>query len=146
MKYNTRILLDQAKLKARVARLCEKGACVELTEMSARSLSQNAYLHVLIGIVAMESGVSMEYAKRQYFKLLANRTLFVRVKHDNLLGEDVEMLRSSASLSTEEMTQAIDRFKTWAASNDIILPNSQDRELCKQAEVEISKWQRQYEI
>ena len=146
MKYNTAQAYDRMKFLARAQALADKGACVDLSEMTSRSLSQNAYLHLLIGIVAMEGGVSLEYAKTEYFKRLANRTLFVRTRHDKFKGEDVEALRSTASLSKEEMTEAIDKFKTWASMQGIILPNSQDRELAKQIEVEISRYKRQYEI
>ena len=119
---------------------------MELSEIGNRSLSQNAYLHLLIGIVAMEVGETLEYAKTEYFKRLANPSLFVEAHRDKLTGRETERLRSSAQLTKEQMTEAIDKFKKWAATQGIFLPNSQDRELCKMAEVELSKWQRQYEI
>ena len=53
MKYNLSTEFDRQTFLTKAKALADKGACVELTEMTSRSLSQNAYLHLLIGIVAM---------------------------------------------------------------------------------------------
>lgn len=146
MKYNTAIALDNMRFRDRAESLAAKGACVELTEITGRSLSQNSYLHLLLGIVAMETGVSLEYAKQVYLKRYAARGLFELTTNDKKLKTTIISYRSTAELTKEEMTEAIDKFKTWCADElHINLPNSQDKELLKQAEVELGRWQRQFE-
>lgn len=61
-------------------------------------------------------------------------------------GETVQMLRSTSALTKEEMSTAIDRFKKWAAQYEIYLPNPGDNELAKQAEIEIYRYQRVWDI
>lgn len=75
----------------------------KLTDKSRRSLSQNAYLHAILGVLALETGNSLEVVKREIYKKKINPDLFVRVKHDPLLGE-IEEVRSSRDLTKEEMS------------------------------------------
>ena len=58
----------------------------------------------------MQTGNTMEYVKREYFKRSCNPELFVRTAYDKLAKRDVERLRSSRDLDTGEMTTAIERF------------------------------------
>ena len=81
-----------------------------------RTLSQNSYLHLLIAYVAARIGVTPEYCKRHYFKLTANKELFPIKEHrDNYSGITYETLPSTANLTKEQMSEAIDRFRNWAA-------------------------------
>ena len=77
MQYNLATDLDQERFVNRANALLQKGVVVELTEKTFRSPNQNRYLHLLIGVVAMDTGVGLEYAKREYFKKLVNRDIFV---------------------------------------------------------------------
>lgn len=123
---------------ARVDNLIEKSAVVELTQKTFRSPNQNRYLHLLIGVVAMDTGVGLEYAKREYFKKLVNKDLFTIKKLDKFAGE-IEDLRSSADLTIEEMSMAIDRFKRWGAENGIYMPNPEDTAILKDIEIEMGR-------
>ena len=120
--------------------LLEKGAVVEVTEKSLRTKSQNAYLHLLIGIVALETGNTLEYAKEVYFKRLCNRDLFVVTMTDSLAGH-IELTRSSADLTKAQMSTAIDRFKRWGSENGIYLPDADDDTAIRQASVEMGRHQ-----
>lgn len=143
MTYNLASELDRSKFNARAKALLEKGGIVTLEEKVVRSLSQNAYLHLLIGVVAMEVGTTLEDAKATYFKRICNRELFEVTFRDRLLGETRTTLRSSASLSKEEMSSAIDRFKRWAAENGIYMPEPGDEQLLALIRYEMDK-QRNY--
>lgn len=138
MTYDLSTAYDRQRFETRVRNLVGKGAAVELTEKAVRSLNQNAYLHAIIGVVAMETGNTLDYAKAEYFKRLVNPSLFVLEKDDKLAGK-VTYLRSSASLTKEEMGIAIDRFKRWAAENGIYLPEPGDKELLASIEIEMAK-------
>lgn len=141
MTYNLAQPLDKERFLARAVTLADKGAAVEMTEKVQRSLNQNAYLHAIIGAVAMECGTTLDYAKEHYFKRLVNPALFVREKQDKFLGK-TEILRSSADLTKEEMSDAIDRFKTWAAEQGMYLPAPGDKELLHYIEIEMAKMQK----
>ena len=123
---------------ARVDNLMEKGAVVELTEKVFRSPNQNRYLHLLIGIVAIETGNTLEDAKKWYFKETCNSDLF-HVQHRDKMGNYIDHIRSTAELTKEEMSMAIDRFKRWGAENGIYMPNPEDIHLLKQIEIEMGR-------
>ena len=138
MQYNLATTLDQERFINRANALLTKGVVLELTEKTFRSPNQNRYLHLLIGLVAMETGVGLEYAKREYFKRLVNKDLFVIKKSDRYAGE-IEDLRSSADLTIEEMSMAIDRFKRWGAENGFYMPNPDDTSLLREIEIEMGR-------
>lgn len=138
MQYNLATDLDQERFVNRANALLNKGVIVELTEKTFRSPNQNRYLHLLIGVVAMDTGVGLEYAKREYFKRLVNKDIFVIKKADRFAGE-IEDLRSSADLTIEEMSMAIDRFKRWGSENGFYMPNPDDTSLLKEIEIEMGR-------
>ena len=138
MQYNLATELDQERFVNRANALLQKGVVVELTEKTFRSPNQNRYLHLLIGVIAMDTGVGLEYAKREYFKKLVNRDIFVIKKSDKFAGE-IEDLRSSADLTIEEMSMAIDRFKRWGAENGFYMPNPEDTALLRDIEIEMGR-------
>lgn len=123
---------------ARVDNLMEKGAVVELTEKVFRSPNQNRYLHLLIGVVAIETGNTLEDAKKWYFKETCNSDLF-HVQHRDKMGNYIDHIRSTAELTKEEMSTAIDRFKRWGAENGIYMPNPDDASLLKAIEIEMGR-------
>ena len=142
MIYNLSTPLARERFAARANQQLQKGSVVELTEKTLRSYNQNSYLHLLIGTIAMETGVSLEYAKREYFKKLVNREIFIRKEHDRFSGE-IEIIRSSADLSVEEMRVCIDRFRMWAAEQGFYLPSPEDKDRLRDIEIEMGRM-RQY--
>lgn len=140
MIYDLSKSIDREKFKVRSNHLYSKGSVVELTEKANRSLSQNAYLHVLIGILAMDQGERMKYVKDNYYKRLVNPDIFILKKKDRFLGE-VDDLRSSADLTKEEMTISIDRLRTWASSElGCYLPSADEESLIREAEIEMQRY------
>lgn len=123
---------------SRAQALIEKGSVVEITEKTFRSRNQNSYLHLLIGVVAMETGNTLEYCKEWYFKRLCNKDLFITTCKDRFIGE-VEVIRSSADLTKEEMSMAIDRFKRWGDQNGIYMPNPGDESLLREIAIEMGR-------
>lgn len=121
--------LDRERYRRRVEALLARRALVELSEhRPRRSLSQNAYLHLLLGEFSMQVGCRLEYVKREYFKRACNAELFVRKERDRFTRQEVEVLRSSRDLDTGEMTTSIERFRNWAAEvAGIDLPDAEDR-------------------
>lgn len=139
MIYDLRNPLDGERFKKRIQRLLERGdAKVELTEKKPqRSRAQNRYLHLLLGELALQTGNTIEWVKVEYYKKCCNRDLFVTRRADKMLGS-AEVLRSSADLTTDEMTLSIERLKKWAAEGDIDLPDAEDRAWLDYIEKEIN--------
>lgn len=138
MQYNLGSQIDKQRFVTRAKALLQKGAVIELTEKAFRTPNQNRYLHLLIGIVAMETGNSLEDAKVCYFKRIVNPDIFC-IKKTDRFGNTIDVLRSSADLSQEEMSMAIDRFKKWGAENGIYMPNPDDASLLREIEIEMGR-------
>lgn len=138
MVYDLSSDFQRKSFLARMDNLMEKGAVVELTEKTFRSPNQNRYLHLLIGIVAIETGNTLEDAKKWYFKEICNPDLF-HVQHRDKMGNCIDHIRSTAELTKEEMSTAIDRFKRWGAENGIYMPNPDDASLLKAIEIEMGR-------
>ena len=138
MLYDLSSEFQRKAFLARVDNLMEKGAVVEMTEKAFRSPNQNRYLHLLIGVVAIETGNTLEDAKKWYFKETCNPDLF-HVQHRDKMGNCIDHIRSTAELTKEEMSTAIDRFKRWGAENGIYMPNPDDASLLKAIEIEMGR-------
>lgn len=139
MIYDLSKSLDREKFKLRVNHLFAQGKQVELVEKTKRSLSQNAYLHCLLGILAIDQGETIEYVKENYYKRLVNPDLFILHKEDKILGK-VEILRSSKELTKEEMSKSIDKLRNWASRElGCYLPSADEESLLYEAEMEIQR-------
>lgn len=138
MQYNLANELDKRRFMERARSLADRGRLVELTEKALRSRAQNAYLHAIIGVVAMETGNTLAYTKDTYFKRLVNPATFLVEKDDPLAGK-VTVVRSSADLTKEEMSTAIDRFKRWAYENGMYLPEPGDEALLRDIGIEMGR-------
>lgn len=127
MIYNPSNPLDVERAKLRLSNLISKGKPFELKELRAkRSLSQNAYLHLLFAHYAIETGNTIEWVKQKYFKELVNPDIFVLVVHDKYLGE-TKTIRSSADLDSGELTKCIDKFIFWCENEcGILMPRPID--------------------
>ena len=114
--FNLKNEYEIPKFKAYVNKLFKERAVVEVKKkLPNRTLAQNSYLHLLLGYFGSEYGCSLEEAKIDFYKRTCNRDLFER-KTVNKKGREVTYLRSSAELTTGEMTLSIDRFRNWSAS------------------------------
>ena len=141
MLLNLKNDLDFERFNARVEKWRRDRPVVDITEKTTRSPSQNRYLHLLIGVVAMETGVSVEYAKQHYFKRLVNRDIFRLEIEDRFVGK-TEVLRSSAELTKEEATMSIDRFKQWGREQGWYMPDANEESLLQMIEIEMGKMKR----
>lgn len=138
MLYNLQDELSRKRFSTRVKALWEKGAIVELTDKSRRTLNQNSYLHVALGCLALETGNSLEVIKQEIYKRRVNPDLYVRTKSDPVLGR-VEYLRSSRDLNKEEMSLSIDRYLRFCADNGVYVPQPGDEALLAALEYEIAR-------
>lgn len=141
MVYNLQNVLDVQNAKTRLELLVSRGCIIELTEKKQkRSLSQNAYLHLLLGYFASQTGNTLEWVKQQYYKKTCNPDLFIGEKTDRFLGT-VKYVKSSASLNTEEMNLSIERFRNWSAAEaGIYLPEPTNEAEIAALQIEVEKY------
>lgn len=132
--------LQAIQARMRLEKLIKDGKVFELTEKKPkRSLPQNSYLHVLLSYFAAETGNTLEWVKKEYYKKLVNPEVFIRTKEDRFRGL-VKYLRSSADLDSAEMTTTIERFRNWSASEaGIYLPAPDEERLLQLAQIEIER-------
>lgn len=142
MIYNLNNEYERKKFSDNVKLFLDKSDVVEMKRKTTqRSLSQNSYLHVLLGFFASEFGYTKEEVKYRFFKLHCNRDIFER-QRVNRRGQTVTYIRSSKELDKAEMSTAIERFRNYSSAEcgfylpepdegNIILFAQQQIELCK---------------
>lgn len=141
MLYNLSTEIDRLRLSARIELLMAEGATVELSKKKKiRSISQNAYLHLILGFFASEYGDTVQYVKEEIFKRLVNPDVFLFERINQKTGERRSALRSSSELTTSEMTQSIDRFRIYASKEaGICLPEPNEESLLEVIRIEIER-------
>ncbi len=141
MLYDLKNGLQAENFKTRCDALLKKESIVELIEKKPqRTLKQNAYLHVILGYFGLQFGYKLNEVKEWYFKETCNPELFVRYKTDSITEEQRKVLRSSADLTTDEMTLAIERFRNWAADiAGVYIPSPEEYRFVEQMEIEVQR-------
>lgn len=143
MVYDLKDTLDRESFTTRVNYLISKQATVELTKKTQRTLSQSAYCHVVIAYFALQIGYSPQEVKDLYFKETVNPDIFVRTRQDKILGVERKYLRSTADISKEEMSVAIDRFLSWASKTaGIYIPSAEEHKAVVRMQYEVERAKR----
>lgn len=111
-------------------RLANKKQIVEIKKVSpGRTISQNSYLHLLLGAFGAHFGYTIEESKLIYKEV--NAELYRYEKKGRVFW------RSSAELSKEEMANTIDKFMRTSAEHGYPLPPATDKEWLMRIENEI---------
>ena len=115
MIFNLNNPYEADKFKEYVNRMYQQKSVVEVKKkLPNRTLAQISYLHFLLG--------------------------FFEIKYGCKKGMEVTCLRSSAELTTGEMTLSIERFRNWSASvADIYLPAANEHQMLIYAQQEIQR-------
>ncbi len=109
---------DANKAKARLETLIEKGKVIDITEKrKKRTLSQNAYSHVIFSLFGIEFGYTMEEAKT-----FLKRSCGELMKYEK---NGQYFLRSTADLSKDECQVFIDWVLKFAAEQGCYIPDSE---------------------
>lgn len=140
MRYDLNNPLSVVDARLKLECLIKRKAVVELTEKKQRTLSQNAYLHVLLSYLALRTGNTLDYVKRNYYKVQCNPELFIVEKDDEVLHRKVKTLRSSTDLTKEEMSLSIDRLRKWSQLEaEIYLPTAEEGQYLRELEMQIEQ-------
>lgn len=122
-----------------INRAKEEGFDIDLKKYyKGRSNPQNRFLHMALGLFANRYGCSLTIAKDVYLKQYACPHIF-RVDTKDNDGNDVTYYRSTADLTTVEMSNVIRNFIDWASSNGVEIPEPEDDKSVRYCEREIEK-------
>lgn len=137
--YDTSNPLQKEQFKARSAKLAESGKVVELTEKKPkRTLNQNAYLWLLIGYWATQTGYTKDESEAIYKEV--NKDIYFVDKE--IAGEKVRYIRHTYELDTREMSLSIERWRNWAVMNEafsVYLPAPNEERLIQLMEIEVER-------
>lgn len=142
MLYDLRNTVDNIEFQTKAREFSENRAdVVELCKKKMRrTLSQNKYLHVCLGLFASEFGQTLEEVKVDIFKRTVNYAIFT-ARRTNRRGEDVSYLRSSTDLTTEELTTAIERFRNYSAQiAGLYIPAPEEYDALLEAQKQIDSY------
>lgn len=125
MEYSLKINTpERDKAVERFNKLLDQEANIELRKIQPkRTLSQNAWIHLLITLYAIEAGLTIEESKTY----LKNQCHFMNYKKQ--VGEDsveVLFLRPTSSLDVQECSEFIEWVYDYAGTNGISLPTKED--------------------
>lgn len=137
MIYNPNNPIDIQRAVEKLKYFIAQNKVFELTEKrQKRSISQNAYLHLIFGFFALETGYTTAEVKQEIFKKIVNPATFYEGEFGELIK--IERWRSTADLDTKEMTVCIDRFRDYASAQaGIYLPEPHDLVLLQDVEIQI---------
>jgi len=141
MLFNLKNEFDRQRFIAKAQEFLGKGESVELKKRSrSHTLSQMAYLHVLLRYYASEFGYTEDEVKFEVYKRKANRDIFL-AERKNRRGEMVEYYRSTASLDSEELSRSITRFRNYSSAvAGLYLPAPYEEEALFAAEQQIEQY------
>lgn len=141
MLYDLSTDVGRSRFERKVKISLEKGALVEFVEKKPiASPPQKNYLHLILGYFALETGYSLDYVKRNYFKATCSPDIFVTEVNDGILGKKVKVLRSVNECTVEEMTTAIERFRNWSSEQaGIYLPEPHEDRFLNEIRFELNK-------
>ncbi len=137
--YNTSNPLEKQQFLLRANKLAEGGKIVEMGEKRPqRSLKQNAYLWLILGYWASQTGYTKAEAEAIY-KEISKDIYYIQKE---IYGNEVTYIRHTYELNTEEMTTTIERFRNWSAANDaypVYIPAPNESYYFAEMEMEIER-------
>jgi len=138
--YNLSIQHEREQAKTRFQFLLDNSKKIDLkVKHPKKSVSHNAYAHLLFSWFALEYGETMAHIKKEMFKKIVNPDLFLTEYVNKKTGEIRQDLRSFADLDSGETTIAIDRFRTWSSKEaGIYLPEPSDLIFLEEIEKQIN--------
>lgn len=136
-KYELNKPTDLDKFYRYCKQLIKAGRFVELKTLENRSSNQNRYLHLLLGWFSASFGYSLAHTKLRFFKKVSNKEIFFVDTVNKKTGEVYTDIRSTADLTTLEMTLSIDRFRDYSAKNGLYLPEPNEIQYLTEIEKEL---------
>lgn len=125
MVFDLKDRIEAEKAKTRFEYLLSKEKTIEiLDKRKTRSVSQNAYLHLLLSAFGLNFGYTLQEVKQYIFKEIVNPDIFNDGEKHGIVS--LQSWRSSADLNTKEMSDSVDRFLKYSAEHGYRLPEPDD--------------------
>lgn len=131
MIYNLDSEVEIGNAKRYFDKLISNSSLIEIREVTKRSLSQNNYLHLIIGYFGLEFGYTSEEAKMIY-KMLNNDVYFYK-------KDDIDFVRSTSDIEKDKLTATIEKFRDYSAEMGCYLPEPSDIAFLKSIQIELYK-------
>ena len=139
MIYDLSINNEKQQAINKFKNLLDKGKKIDLkTKNNKKSISHNAYAHLLFSWFALEYGETMSYVKQEIFKKIVNPEIFKTDYVNVKTGEVREEWRSFAELDSLETSLSIDRFRDYSSREaGIYLPDPNDMVFINEIEKQV---------
>lgn len=126
-----------AEIKNYLNHLARQGGSIEIKPYKPRrTLKQNRYLHLLLQILAIDLGETLEYTKQVVFKQIINKEIFEYERENPKTGEVSVRFRSTRDLDSTEMKRAIDRLIDYARVElNVSLPSQENNDSIEDMQV-----------
>lgn len=136
MIYNASKPIDVQNSREKFEDIISKGVIFELKEKrKRRSISQNSYLHLILAYFALQTGYTAGEVKQDIFKKIVNSLTFYDGEFGDLM---IQRWRSTADLSTVELTSCIEKFRHYSNEQaGIYLPVPEDLVHLQEIEQEV---------
>lgn len=143
MIYNPEKTIDCERAIEKLKYYITKKQPFELKRMAvSKSSNQNSYFHLLIGWFALEYGETSEYVKQEIIKKIVCPEIFKSEFINKKTGEIREDWKSWSSLTKDEATYVIDKFKHYASKEaGIYLPEPTNIVALREIQIQIKNHQ-----
>lgn len=136
MKFNLENKPEKDAAFALLTELTAKKKVVDIKRVvPTRTLKQNAYLHLLIGLFGEHFGYLPEEAKQVYKEINSDIYRYER----EVRGVTRTYWRTSADITKEQMAKSIDRLMIASASQGFELPAAEDHGFVMYAQNQLEK-------
>ena len=117
---------EKNKAAYKLDELIKSGKVIELTEKrKKRTISQNAYMHVVFSLLAIELGYTLDETK----------TIMKRECNFMVYDKDcMKFLKRTRDLNTKELTDFIEWIRNYAGNIGLYIPTSEEY-LINQSEI-----------
>lgn len=141
MIFKTEIPIQRQQAIERFEYLIKNKKRIELIEKKPkRTINQNKYLHLLLGIFGLHFGYTLEEVKQYIFKKVVNPEIFYEGDKE-YYGTKVDKWRSTADLDKGELTICIERFRNFSNDLGYYLASPQEHAELQHYENELSKYE-----
>lgn len=139
MIYNPKKPVDVKRATDKLLYFIQTGKPFEMKLLpEIKTLKQNNYFHLIVGWFAFEYGDTTEHVKQYLIKKIVCAEIFKTEFTNKLTGEIREDYKSFASISKQETTYVINKFRDYASKQaGIYLPAPEEKDFLKEIEVQL---------
>lgn len=139
MIYNPNKPIDIQRAIEKIKHFIAKGQPFELKQKPViKSIKQNSYFHLIVGWFAWEYGEDFDYVKQEMIKKLICPEVFRTERTNRQTGEMREAWKSFATITKDETTFVINKFRDYSAKQaGIYLPEPSDLVALQEIEIQL---------